>query len=80
MSNINAALVCAQLKKIEEFVLNKRNTARAYAEYFFKKGVGFHKESECTRSNYWLNAIFLENKKERDLFIEKPCSDGMGSL
>lgn len=77
MPNINAALACAQLEKIEEFVLNKRNTAQVYAEYFSKRGIRFHKEPEYARSNYWLNAIFLENKKERDLFIEKSCSSGV---
>ena len=37
MPNINAALGCAQLEHIEEYVADKRKTAQEYAEYF--KGV-----------------------------------------
>ncbi|MEG0012305.1 MAG: LegC family aminotransferase, partial [Muribaculaceae bacterium] len=34
MPNINAALGCAQMEHIEEFVLNKRETAQRYAAFF----------------------------------------------
>lgn len=74
MPNLNAALACAQLEKIEEFLVNKRQTAMAYKEFFNKKGIHFLTEPESARSNYWLNAIFLSNRKERDLFLEETNS------
>jgi aminotransferase in exopolysaccharide biosynthesis len=37
MPNINAALGCAQMEHLEEYVLNKRETAAKYAEFF--KGI-----------------------------------------
>lgn len=77
MPNINAALVCAQLESLENFVSNKRQTAQLYAEFFEKQGVPFLKEPEGAKSNYWLNAIFLENKQQRDLFLEEADSQGI---
>lgn len=71
MPNLNAALACAQLERVEEFVLNKRETAKSYSEYFDKKGIRFLTEPENARSNYWLNAIFLDNIQQRDQFLEE---------
>ncbi|MBY0451718.1 MAG: LegC family aminotransferase [Bdellovibrionaceae bacterium] len=77
MPNINAALACAQLEKIEEFVANKRRTADLYRDYFSKKGIEFLTEPQGARSNYWLNAIFLKDKKERDLFLQESNSQNV---
>ena len=77
MPNLNAALVCAQLERLEEFVNNKRETAIAYSEFFAKKGIRFLTEPKEARSNYWLNAIFLKDKVERDLFLEQSHAAGI---
>jgi aminotransferase in exopolysaccharide biosynthesis len=71
MPNLNAALACAQLEKIEDFVANKRETASRYKEFFAKKGIQFLTEPAEARSNYWLNAIILKDKNERDLFLQE---------
>ena len=34
------------------------------------RGIKFVTEPENTTSNYWLNAIILENRQERDSFLE----------
>lgn len=77
MPNLNAALGCAQLERLEEFVLNKRKTAAAYKEFFAKKGIEFVAEPDQARSNYWLNAILLKNREERDLFLEETNAKGV---
>lgn len=77
MPNLNAALICAQLERLESFVEDKRRTAMAYKEFFDRKGIQFLVEPEGARSNYWLNAIFLENRKERDSFLEETNANGV---
>lgn len=60
MPNLNAALGCAQLEALPEFVDRKRRLARLYEEAF--EGIEdatFVAEPVGTKSNYWLNAILL---------------------
>ena len=70
MPNLNAALACAQLELLTAFVANKRELAKQYATFFKNQSVEFVKEPMDTKSNYWLNAILLENKDERNQFLE----------
>lgn len=70
LPNINAALGCAQMESIETILKDKRNLATAYQQFFEHKNITFFKERNGTQTNYWLNAVILKNKKERDLFIE----------
>jgi dTDP-4-amino-4,6-dideoxygalactose transaminase len=70
MPNINAALGCAQMEHLEEFVLNKRETAAQYAEFFKNMDdIEFFIEPTDCRSNYWLNAVILNDRAERDEFL-----------
>ena len=71
MPNINAALGCAQLENLDQFIANKRQTAAAYKEYFAKvDGVEFFCEPENAYSNYWLNAVLLPNKEAQHDFLQ----------
>ncbi len=70
MPNINAALACAQLENLDDFLKNKRELANAYAEFFELQGIKFRKETPHTKANYWLMAVELENKQERDVFLK----------
>lgn len=71
MPNINAALGLAQLEQLERFLKSKRGLAKKYEEFFStRKGIEFAKEPPMARSNYWLNAIFLENEMEKKVFLE----------
>ncbi len=70
MPNINAALACAQLENLDDFLKNKRELANAYAEFFDLQGIKFRKETPNTKANYWLMAVELENKQERDVFLK----------
>ncbi len=71
MPNINAALGLAQLEQLERFLKSKRCLAKKYEEFFStRKGIKFAKEPPMAHSNYWLNAIFLENEMEKKVFLE----------
>jgi perosamine synthetase len=61
LPNLNAALGCAQLEQIDGFLARKRALAAAYDRVFAGvPGVRFAREPEGTTSNYWLNAILLD--------------------
>ena len=78
MPNINAALGCAQLEHIEEYVADKRATAAAYRDYFSRMdGIEFFAEPEGTRSNYWLNAVLLPNREEQQAFLQYTNDNGV---
>ncbi len=77
MPNLNAALLIAQLEKLNDFIINKRKLAKKY-EFFFKNiEYNFFKEPKNCKSNYWLNSIILKNKKQRDKFLEVSNSKGI---
>jgi aminotransferase in exopolysaccharide biosynthesis len=71
MPNLNAALACAQLEQLERFLESKRNLANEYYSFFMNKGINFRTETPDTKANYWLMCVELENKKERDLFLNE---------
>ncbi|WP_247968293.1 LegC family aminotransferase [Bradyrhizobium sp. 195] len=61
LPNLNAALGCAQLEQLEGFLASKRKLAAAYQRAFADiPGVRFSSEPKDTTSNYWLNAILLD--------------------
>ncbi|MFM7828122.1 MAG: LegC family aminotransferase [Acidimicrobiaceae bacterium] len=67
MPNINAALGCAQLGRLDDFLSAKRVLAKKYAEGFSSaKSMQFVAEPHGTTSNYWLNTIRL-NKPDLSL-------------
>ena len=61
LPNLNAALGCAQLEQLEGFLASKRKLAAAYQRGFADiPGIRFSREPKDTTSNYWLNAILLD--------------------
>lgn len=71
MPNINAALGCAQLEEIDQILANKRETAEKYNQFFSdKENIRFFTEPEGSKSNYWLNAVLLNDKEEQLKFLE----------
>ena len=78
MPNINAALGCAQLEHIEEYVASKRETAKAYEEFFKDiPEIEFFTEPKDTRSNYWLNVVILKDKEAQLNFLEYTNDNGV---
>jgi aminotransferase in exopolysaccharide biosynthesis len=70
LPNINAAIGCAQMEKVRSFLDNKRELARIYKRFFDNMGIEFFIEKEGCRSNYWLNAIILKDRTQRDEFLD----------
>lgn len=78
MPNINAALGCAQLEHIEEYIASKRETAKAYEEFFKDlPEIEFFVDTPDTRSNYWLNVVILKDKEAQFEFLEYTNDHGV---
>jgi dTDP-4-amino-4,6-dideoxygalactose transaminase len=71
LPNLNAAMACAQLEQIETFIADKREIAFLYKDFFEDSQYKFVEEPSGARSNYWLNAILVENITHRDEVLEK---------
>ncbi|MBI5461122.1 MAG: LegC family aminotransferase [Gammaproteobacteria bacterium] len=60
LPNLNAALGCAQLEQLPDFVSRKRALAQRYQHAFAAVAAGhIVNEPQDTRSNYWLNVLQL---------------------
>lgn len=76
MPNVNAAVGCAQMEKIDIMLQSKRDLAMKYKAFFENSGMIFVEERQNTKCNYWLNAILLNDRKNRDEFLK--YSNGCG--
>lgn len=78
MPNINAALGCAQLEHLDEFIANKRETARTYSSFFNgKEGIKFFTEPANCFSNYWLNVVILPDRDAQQRFLQETNDNGV---
>jgi perosamine synthetase len=80
MPNLNAALGCAQLEQMPAFLSSKRNLAARYIEAFRDvPGIKFAVEPVYARSNYWLNALLLDEEwaDQRDSLLEQTNQQGI---
>ncbi len=77
MPNLNAALMCAQLEQLDKFLENKRILAGQYQEFFKNTDIHFMTEPSNSKSNYWLCAISLKDKKTRDEFLQFSNDNGV---
>ncbi|MBQ7712110.1 MAG: LegC family aminotransferase [Bacteroidales bacterium] len=78
MPNINAAVGCAQLEHLDEFIADKRATAAEYVSFFKGiDGIEFFVEPENCFSNYWLNAVVLRDKKAQQTFLQETNDNGV---
>ncbi|HEU4609731.1 MAG TPA: LegC family aminotransferase, partial [Chitinophagaceae bacterium] len=70
MPNLNAALACAQLEQLKQFIQNKRELANLYAGFFNGSPVKHVTEIENGMSNYWLNAIIFSDHQQQQEFLQ----------
>lgn len=77
MPNLNAAVGVAQLEQLNLFLENKRKTAKLYQEFFSSLSIPFFTERENEKCNFWLNAIVLENKEQREDFLKETNANGV---
>jgi perosamine synthetase len=71
MPNLNAALACAQLEQLNQFLMDKRKLAATYNSFFSQAAITFRTETPNTKANYWLMCVELKNLEERDLFLQE---------
>jgi perosamine synthetase len=78
LPNLNAALACAQLERLPDILLEKREIAATYEAFFDSREWGrFMPEPENTQSNYWLCSITLADRSSRDTFLEQTNAAGV---
>lgn len=77
MTNIQAALGCAQMEQLDFLLKLKRELAMQYKEFFANTEFEFVTEPENCTSNYWLNAIITKDRKQRDEFLEHTNNNGV---
>ena len=79
MPNINAALGCAQMQRLDQFLKAKRSLAEKYAQACkISQTLSFVGEPSGTTSNYWLNTVRLNSPdlKTRDALLSTSRADG----
>ena len=77
MPNLNAALLVAQLEKLNTFIISKRKLAKKYEIFFKNTDYNFFKEPKNCKSNYWLNSIVFKDKIQRNKFLNESNSNGV---
>ncbi len=70
LPNLNAALGCAQMEMLPEFIEKKRALAGRYAQWFKERDYEFIIEPDRTKANYWFNGFLTHNREERDKVLE----------
>ena len=82
LPNINAALGCAQLEQLPQFLAAKRKLSERYMQEFQGfPGMRFIREPDYGQSNYWLNSMMLDRDVSgwRDRLLEATNQQGIGT-
>jgi len=80
LPGLNAALGCAQMEQLPTFLERKRSLAKKYKRAFEGiEGVTFFTEPRFAKTNYWLNALLLDEKYSvyRDALLEATNNQGI---
>ncbi len=77
LTNLSAALGCAQMEQLEDILSSKRQISEKYKAFFKGSEITFVEEKEDTTVNYWLNAIILKDSESRNTFLEETNSSGV---
>jgi perosamine synthetase len=80
LPNLNAALGCAQLEQLPRLLEAKRRLHARYAQCLARiEGVHLMREPQGCRSNYWLQALLLDERRsaERDAILGASNDDGV---
>ena len=70
MPNLNAALGCAQIERLEDFLTIKADVAGQWGDFFDERETTFVRAIEGNKANHWLNTIILKSKDDRDNFLK----------
>src|SRR5207237_6394096 len=65
LPNINAALGCAQLEQLDQFVAAKRSLANRYRQAFRDvPGAAIFTDADDAQTNYWLVAMLSDDPRQ----------------
>ena len=70
MPNLNAALGCAQMERLDDFLAIKTQLADQWDAFFHDRDVDFVKAINGNNANHWLNAIIFDSRLDRDEFLK----------
>jgi len=70
LTNIAAALGCAQIETLDQILKVKREVAEDYRRFFEGTEYKFFSEPEHCNSNYWLNTIITPGRHKRDELLD----------
>ena len=77
LPSINAALGVAQLEQLPIFLKSKEELHKKWKLLFLDLDIQILEPLENSKSNYWLNTILVESKKERDKILEYTNRNGI---
>lgn len=77
LPNVNAALACAQLEQLPIFLEKKRQLASFYADICGKNDIPFITDPVGSESNFWLNAILVEDFSVRETLLAEANKRGI---
>ena len=77
MPGINAALGCAQMEQLNKFLSDKLSIAEQYRSWAKDRSVSFIDAQEHTKPNFWLNALLLDDKEQREQFLQETNDNGV---
>lgn len=77
LPNLNAALGCAQMERLPEFLTVKADIAKRYELFFAEHGLSFVGARDGTTPNFWLNVLVMNSLQERDAFLAFTNANGV---
>jgi len=77
MPNLNAALGCAQMERLDEFLAIKTRLAEQWATFFDFNDIKFVRAISGNKANHWLNAVVLDSRGDRDEFLKFTNDSGV---
>jgi hypothetical protein len=77
LPNLNAALGCAQMEMLPEFLRQKRQLAEMYKSFFANSEFRFVDEPSYARSNFWLNAVICPDTDSREHLLKTSNDSGV---
>ncbi len=77
LTNVNAALGCAQMESLDYLLSLKRKLAEQYIAYFAQSEFQFFSEPLDCKANYWLNVILTKDKAQQIELLQYTNNNGV---
>ena len=77
MPNLNAALGCAQMERLNEILAIKAKLADQWRVFFDQNDVKFVRAINGNKANHWLNTLVLGSREERNNFLKFTNDNGV---